>query len=386
MVRTGLSILLESRKDLVAGKRVGLVSHAAAVLPDLTGSVDAMRSAGVNLTTLFGPEHGFSGVAADGAAVGDQVDPRTGLPVFSLYGEIREPTPTMLAGVDVLVVDFQDVGVRFYTYLSTLYYVLRAAGRQGLPVLVLDRPNPINGRAVEGPFIDPGLESFVGIVAAMPVRHGMTMAELALLLNREYNLNAPLTVVPMQGWTRDMWFDQTGLPWVIPSPAMPTLATATVYPGTCFFEGTNMSEGRGTAQPFEVIGAPWIDRYALAEHMNALGLHGVRFRPVFFQPSASKHAGVTCEGVQVHVLDRGIFQPVMTGLFLAAACRELAANDFAFLPTSWEGRPPQFDLLTGSAGNREHVDTLQPVETLVSGWKQAEDLFRAIRAPYLIYS
>jgi len=397
MVRTGLHILLESRLNSLSGRRVGIVSHAAAVTPDLTGIVDAMLSRGVQVTALFGPEHGFWGAGADGAAVGNTVDPATRLPVYSLYGDTREPDAPMLENVDVLVVDFQDVGVRFYTYLSTLFYVIRAAGKQQLPVLVLDRPNPIAGRRIEGPFIEPGYTSFVGIVEKLPVRHGMTMGELALYFNSEYSLGAQVTVVQMEGWKRSMWFDQCGLPWVSPSPAMPTLATATVYPGTCFFEGTNLSEGRGTALPFEVIGAPWIDGRALAERMNRLELPGVRFRPVTFAPSASKHAGQTCSGVQVHVLDREAFQPVISGLRLMAGCRALAPDQFAFLEHSWEGRPCHMDLLAGSQHPREHLARDKAVEELppmwqpaamrqpAAMWQPAEEQFAALRTPYLLY-
>jgi uncharacterized protein YbbC (DUF1343 family) len=385
MVRTGLQVILESRFDLIAGRRVGLVSQTAAVMPDLTVILDAMRNKGVRLTTLFGPEHGFSGAVADGKAVTNGIDPHTNLTVYSLYGKTLEPEPAMLAGLDILVVDFTDVGVRFYTFLSTLFYVLRAAGKSNLPVLVLDRPNPINGNQVEGPFIDPGYESFVGIVANLPVRHGMTFGELALYFNSEYHLNAPLTVVPVEGWKRSMWFDQTGLPWVSPSPAMPTLATATVYPGTCFFEGTNLSEGRGTGLPFEFIGAPWIDSYALAGRMNALQLPGVRFRPVHFQPSASKHAGQPCGGVQLHVLDRAAFQPVATGLHLLSACQALNPHEFAFLDHSWDSTHCQLDNLTGSPSIREHIGAGLPAVDLIAGWPEVQQKFAAMRKPYLLY-
>ncbi len=385
MVRIGLSMLLESRLDILSGHRVGIVSHAAAVEPDLTGILDALRSRGVHVTALFGPEHGFGGMAADGKAVGNTFDSYTKLPVFSLYGDTREPDAQMLENVDILVVDFQDVGVRFYTYLSTLFYVIRAAGRFQVPVLVLDRPNPIAGIQIEGSFIEPGFESFVGIVEKLPIRHGMTMGELSLYLNGEYNLGAQLTVMPMEGWSRAMWFDQTGLPWVSPSPAIPSVATATVYPGTCFFEGTNLSEGRGTALPFELIGAPWIDGRALAEEMNRLDLPGVRFRQVSFEPSASKHAGQICGGVQLHVLNREAFRPVVTGLHLVAGCQALAPDHFAFLEHSWEGRPCHMDLLAGSAHIREHITLRHLVESLPAEWKLDEDRFAVLRKPYLLY-
>ena len=385
MVRTGLSILLDSQLPTLSGRRVGIVSHPAAVMPDLTGILDAMLLRGVQVTALFGPEHGFSGVVADGQSVRNAVDPETNLPVFSLYGAVREPEAQMLDNVDVLVVDFQDVGVRFYTYLSTLFHVLRAAGKYSVPVLVLDRPNPIAGIKIEGPWIEPGFESFVGIVGKLPIRHGMSMGELALYLNGEYSLGADLEVMRMEGWRRWMWFDQTGLPWVSPSPAMPSLATATVYPGTCFFEGTNLSEGRGTALPFEVIGAPWIDGRALAQWMNRLGLPGARFRPVTFKPSASKHAGQTCGGVQLHVLDREAFQPVISGLHLLAGCMALAPEHFAFLDPGGEGQPRHMDLLGGSAGIREQIRFQKPVEALPATWKPFEEQFAALRTAYLLY-
>ena len=383
-VRTGLQVLLRDRLDLLAGRRVGLITHPAAVLLDLTSSLDALLNAGVRVTALFGMEHGLAGSAADGAAVEHGRDARTGLPVFSLYGATREPAPEMLDEVDVLLLDVQDVGVRFYTFISTLYYVLRAAHRHGVPVIVLDRPNPINGLTVEGPSIAPGYESFVGIVP-MPVRHGMTVGELARYFNAEHGLDAELTVVEMQGWRREMWFDQTGLPWVATSPAMPHLSTATVYPGTCLVEGTNLSEGRGTTLPFEVVGAPWLDGYALAEALNRLALRGVRFRPTHFEPSAGKHAGAMCQGVQVHVTDRDALRPVEAGLYLVAACRAQAPEQFAFLPTSWEGRPPHFDLLAGGAAVREGLAAGTPVAELTAGWPAVAAAFARQRQPYLLY-
>ena len=267
MVMTGLQRLCTEQRALVAGRRVGLVTQPAAVLPDLTGCLDALLGAGVDVTTLFGPEHGFTGAAADGLAVADAVDPRTGLRVYSLYGPVKEPTAAMLADVDLLIFDMQDVGVRFYTYLSTLFYVLRGAAKHGRPVLVLDRPNPIGGEQLEGPLVTPGYESFVGI-APLPIRHGMTLGELARYFNHELHLQADLTVVPMAGWQRSQWFDATGLPWVPTSPGMPQLSTATVYPGLCFVEGTNLSEGRGTSAALRAGGcalAGWVSVGAGAE-------------------------------------------------------------------------------------------------------------------------
>jgi len=385
MVQTGLELLTHERLELLRGKRVGLVTHPGAVLPDLTHAVDALLGAGVEVTALFGPEHGFDGSAADGAAVGDAVHPRTGLPVYSLYGPVKEPTPAMLAEVDVLVFDMQDVGARFYTFISTLFYVLRGAGKAGKPVIVLDRPNPINGLYIEGPLVEPGLESFIGIVP-IPIRHGLTTGELALYVNAECGLGANLIVIELRDWWREMWYDQTGLPWVPLSPAMPKLETATVYPGMCLMEGTNLSEGRGTALPFEIVGAPWLDGYELARSLNRLNLPGVRFRPSYFVPSASKHTGQTCSGAQVHVTDRRAFRPVTTGLHVIAACRAQAPERFGFLESSWEGRPPHFDLLTGVAAIREALAASKPVDEIVAPWAEIEAGFAEKRRPYLLYS
>lgn len=383
-MQSGLEILLRRDCDLLRGKRIGLVTHPAAVLPDLTAAVDALLAAGVPIAALFGMEHGAAGAAADGEAVGHAVDRRTGIPIFSLYGGTREPTAAMLAGLDVLVYDVQDVGVRFYTFISTLYYILKAAGRYGVPLVVLDRPNPINGVALDGPRVEPGLTSFVGI-APIPIRHGLTVGELARYFNAEFSFGADLTVIPMAGWRREMWFDETGRLWVPTSPAMPHLSTATVYPGTCLIEGTNLSEGRGTALPFEVIGAPWLDGHALAAELNRLDLPGVRFRPVEFVPSASKHAGAACYGVQAHVVDRRAFRPVATGLHLIAACRRQAPDRFEFLASSWEGAPPHFDLLIGVAAVRLGLTAGVAVPALMAGWDDIAARWETARRPYLSY-
>lgn len=384
MVITGLHRLVNERGGMLRGKRVGLVTHAAAVTPDLQAAPDALVESGVALGALFAPEHGLESAEADADPIAHSAHPRLGVPVYSLYGETHSPTPDMLADLDILIFDMQDVGARFYTYISTLFYVLRAAGQFGLPVVVLDRPNPINGLAVEGPLLELGFESFVG-VAPLPVRHGMTPGELARWLNAENNLRADLTVIPMQGWRRAMWFDDTGLPWVPPSPAMPHLATAIVYPGMCLIEGTNLSEGRGTALPFEVVGAPWLDAHGLAQALNALDLPGVRFRPTHFIPSAGKHAGQRCQGVQAHVVARNALRPVRMGVHLVAACRVARPDRFAFLASSWEGCAPHFDLLMGSAAVREGIESGASVTGLIADWPTAEDDFRRRREAYLLY-
>ncbi len=384
MIQTGLDILVHERQDLLRGQRVGLVTHPAAVLPDCSSALDALLAAGVQITALFGMEHGYNAAAADGAAVDHAVDASTGLPVYSLYGAQREPAAGMLAAVDVLLCDVQDVGARFYTFISTLYYVLRAAGQHGRPVIMLDRPNPINGRQVEGGAVEADCLSFVGILP-LPIRHGLTYGELARYMNVEHGLDAELVVVAMRGWQRGQWFDETGLPWVPTSPAMPHLSTATVYPGACLLEGTNVSEGRGTPLPFEILGAPWIDGDRLAAELNGRALPGVRFRPTAFEPCAGKHAGQLCRGVQVHVLDRETFQPVRCGLELVAACQTLAPEHFTFLPTSWEGSPPHFDLLAGSAAVRTGLAAGRPIPEITAGWPGYAAEVQERSRPYLLY-
>jgi uncharacterized protein YbbC (DUF1343 family) len=377
MVRSGLDLWTNDPSDELRALRLGLVSHPAAVLPDLTGAVDALRAAGYHLTALFGPEHGFSGSAADGAVVNDALDARTGLPIYSLYGAQKEPSEQALEQVDALVFDMQDVGARFYTYLSTLFHVLRVAGRTGKAVYVLDRPNPVTGTILEGGAVEPGCESFVGVVN-IPIRHGMTLGELALYLNAEYALGAEVCVVKMQNWRRAMWFDETGLPWVPTSPAMPHALTATLYPGMCLLEGTNFSLGRGTATPFELCGAPNLDGYGLAAHMNALQLPGVRFRPLLFMPTASNYARQECRGVQVHVTDRQVFRPVAMSLALIAVLREMSPRHFR-----WNAH---FERLVGGSGARASLEAEQPVSVITDSWSGFLSDFIQKREQYLLYA
>jgi uncharacterized protein YbbC (DUF1343 family) len=376
MVKTGLDILVHQKPYLLANQRVGLVSMPAAVLPDLTPSLEALCDVGISVTALFGPEHGFGGAALDGAHVDHAIDPRTGLPVFSLYGAINEPTVEMLNYVDTFVFDMQDVGARFYTYLSTLYYILRGAGQAGKSVFVLDRPNPITGSLVEGGPIAPGFESFVGIIN-IPMRHGMTLGELARYMNTEQALRADLHVIEMHSWPRKMWFDETALPWVPTSPAMPHLSTAVLYPGMCLLEGTNLSLGRGTALPFEVCGAPWIDGYALAAALNELQLSGVRFRATVFTPSASTHAGIECYGVQVHVTDRDALRPVEMALHLIASARCLSGDAWM-----WN---PHFDRLAGGSDLRSALEAGILVVEILMAWEESILTFLRKRETYLLY-
>ena len=377
MLYTGLDVLLTENLTLTQGRRVGLVTHAAAVLPDLTHAIEALRTAGVELVALFGPEHGLEGSAAEGAHVADSAGSRGGIPVFSLYGETLEPTPEMLAGIDLLLFDMQDVGVRFYTYLSTLSYVLRVAARSGIPLVVLDRPNPLGGAHVEGPLIAPGYESFVGI-APLPIRHGLTFGEAARWLDAHFRLGADLTVVSMQGWRRADWFSDTGRLWLPTSPALAHLAAVTLYPGTCLIEGTNLSVGRGTALPFEVCGAPWLDGQALAATLNASGLPGVRFRPLRFTPAGNTFAGVECGGVQLHVTDRDALQSVAVGLELVAAVRAQHPDSLAWQTT-------HFDRLIGGSNVRTALESGTTATEIIAGWAAPAQQFLAERREFLLY-
>ncbi|MEP6908163.1 MAG: DUF1343 domain-containing protein [Pseudoxanthomonas sp.] len=381
MPTTGIEVLLEKPLDLLRGKRIGLITNPTGVDRNLRSGIDLLaRHPSLQLVALFGPEHGVRGNAQAGEHVTASRDAATGLPVFSLYGEHREPTPDMLKDLDVLVFDIQDVGARFYTYPYTLAGAMRAARRANIPVVVLDRPNPIGGTQVEGPVLEPEYASFVGEFP-IPVRHGMTIGELAQLFNEEFGIGAQLHVVPMKRWRRDG--DEPGgmLQWVPPSPNMPTPDTARVYPGTALFEGTNVSEGRGTARPFETIGAPFIDADVLAVHMNALDLPGVRFRPVWFTPTFSKQAGVLCGGVQIHVTGRDAFLPFRTGLALLKAIHDLYPQAFQFDSAN----PPFFDKLAGNGWIRQSIEQGESVEAMEKRWQPALQRFQAIRQRYLMY-
>jgi uncharacterized protein YbbC (DUF1343 family) len=383
-VRVGLERLLEGGVSL-RGRRVGLVTHAAAVHADLSDAVGALLQAGVPLVALFSPEHGLYGAAADGAAVADITEPRSGLPVYSLYGSEKAPSDDALAQVDLLVFDMQDVGARFYTYISTLYYVLVSAARVGVPVTVLDRPNPITGTITEGPTLEPEFSSFVGI-APIPLRYGLTIGELARFFAAHFELDIELTVVPMADWRRELWFDETGLPWVPTSPAIPHLSTAILYPGLCLLEGTNLTEGRGTPLPFEICGAPWLDGHALAARLNALALPGVRFRPLHFVPAnGSRYGGQLCGGVQVHVLDRAQCRPLTVGLHLIAAVKTLCPAEFGWRETSWEGKHPHFDLLMGTDRARDMLDGAEDIDALIEEWSTGLTQFGEVARAFWLY-
>jgi uncharacterized protein YbbC (DUF1343 family) len=314
------------------------------------------------------------------------LDARRRVPIYSLYSETREPTPEMLRDLDVLVIDLQDVGTRVYTYVYTMANCMRAAARHGVRVVVCDRPNPVGGVAIEGALLRPECTSFVGQFA-IPLRHGMTIGELARLFNQEFGIGAALDVVPLDGWQRPMYFDDTGLPWVMPSPNIPTLDSAIVYPGAVLFEGTMLSEGRGTTRPFELIGAPWIDGEVLASAMNGRALPGVHFRATFFEPTFQKHAKQTCGGCQVHVTDREAFQPVRVAIELLAEFRRLAPSAFAWRqpPYEYEHDKWPIDILYGSDRLRATIDAGGDIATLAASWTEEDEAFRRTRQRYLLY-
>ena len=387
-VQTGLDVLVENRFDLLHGKRVGVITNHTGLTRDGRHLVDLLAQApNVTLTAIFGPEHGVRGSAPAGAKVSTRRDSVTGVVVYSLYGKTRQPTAEMLANLDVLVFDIQDVGARFYTYIYTMALSMEAAAQHGKTFVVLDRPNPITGRHVEGPMLQPGFESFVGLFP-LPVRHGLTVGELAQMFKSERWIagadSLDLRVVKMTGWRRDFWLDQTDVPWVAPSPSMRTLATATVYPGTCFIEGTNVSEGRGTPYPFEQIGAPWIDGEDLAGALNALRLPGVTFEPVTFTPMAQppsvlhpKFRDQTCSGVFLRVTDRDAFRPVRTGVALVWTIRNRYPRHF-----QWR---PGIDRLYGSDRLRNAVDAGKPLAEIVARLDEETRSFLALRSRYLLY-
>ncbi|WP_329624353.1 DUF1343 domain-containing protein [Streptomyces sp. NBC_01255] len=379
-VRTGFERLAADGYALLAGERVGVVTNPTGVTADARHVVDVMHAdERVDLVAVFGPEHGFRGTAQAGGSEGRYDDPATGLPVYDTYLKSGQPLADVFtaSGVDTVVFDIQDVGARFYTYIWTLYDCMVAAALAGKRFVVLDRPNPVTGRAALGPVLDRAFATFVGR-EPIAQAHGMTVAELALLFNAEF-LATPvaLETVRMTGWRRGEFFDATGLPWVPPSPNMPTPDTALVYSGTCLFEGTNLSEGRGTTRPFELLGAEGVDR-RWAEAANALGLPGVRFREAYFAPTFSKFQGKTVGGVQLHVHDRASFDPVRTGIGLLVTARS-SWSGFAWRPDNW------IDKLTGSTRVRTLIDAGADTDEVVGAWEADLAAFRAVRREHLLY-
>lgn len=367
------------------GRNYGLLTHVAATDHLLTPTYELLaNTAGIRPKALFSPEHGLLSTVPDGVKVGDLIDPRTRLPVFSLYGDQKKPSAEMLEGLDLILVDIADIGARFYTYIWTMSYMLEACGEYGIEVMLLDRPNPLNG-AVRGLYVEPECASFVGRYAhCVPITHGMTIGELARYFNAEFNPSpAKLTVVQVSGWSRTSRWEDWSRPWILPSPAMPSVSTARHYPGAALTEGTTLSEGRGTSLPFEVIGAPGIDAFHLAERLNMLQLQGVRFRPHAFRPTASKHAGSDCHGVQVHITDARYFDPLRTWLNVLVTIRAIFPDQFGWIEPFDERQ--HFDLLIGNTWARQMIDSDARADDILTEERDVIAHFEERRAPYLFY-
>jgi uncharacterized protein YbbC (DUF1343 family) len=387
MVRTGLDVLFSHRKNVLSGKRIALLANPSSVDSEYRFIVDRfLAEKAWKVVSLWGPEHGLRGEMQDQEYCEAFHDPKTGLPVYSLYGNQLKPSAEMMSDIDVVVFDMQDVGSRYYTFIYTLSYVMEACMEHHKEVVVLDRPNPINGVDHEGPVLEPGYESFVGRYP-IPTRHAMTIGELAFYFHREIGLKCRLEVIEMEDWNRGMYFEETRLPWVLPSPNMPTADTAIVYPGMCLFEGTNVSEGRGTTRPFEIFGAPWIDPEKLCAALEQFRLPGVRFRPLYFQPTFNKFHQQLCGGAQIHVTDRKSFQPVKMALCLLHTLLRDHANDFR-----WKDPPYEFvtdrlpiDILWGNSWIREDLQNGTAPDDIEGNWQSGLLAFLQVRNRYLLY-
>ncbi|HEY3446266.1 MAG TPA: DUF1343 domain-containing protein [Myxococcales bacterium] len=395
MVQSGLEVLSSRGFAQLQGLRVGAICNPTAVDRDFRHLADLLRAApGVTLAALFGPEHGIRGDAQDMIGVGEQVDARTGVRVHSLYGERFEslsPTPESLQGLDALVFDIQDVGSRYYTFVYTMALCMKAAAEAKLKFLVLDRPNPIGLTEVEGNLVHPGFESFVGLFP-LPNRHGMTAGELARHFNAPRRaggegLRCELEVVACEGLKRAMTYEETGLPWVQPSPNMPTVDTALVYPGLCMVEGTNLSEGRGTTRPFEIVGAPWLDPYRFCDALAAERLPGVQFRPLGFLPTFHKHAGKSCGGAMLHVTDRRAFLPVRTGVAVLRAAKQVGGEAFRWRTERYEfvDDKPAIDLLCGTDAVRKAIDAGEGLDACCGGFAEELERFLPLRERSRLY-
>ncbi len=378
-VQPGIDVLLTDHIDALADARCGLITNTSAITSSGVLDIDALYEApGVDLVALYSPEHGLRQQQDDGQ-VASGTDETTGLPIHSLYGETRKPSPEQLEGIDLLIFDIQDVGLRFYTYISTLSLAMEAAAEAGIAFVVLDRPNPLAGLITEGPVLDPEFRSFVGC-QPIPTRHAMTVGELARLFNARF-MEAPcdLQIIPAQGWTRDLWFDQTGLPWAKPSPGIYTFDTELAYGATCFFEGTTLSEGRGTDHPFELSGAPFIDGDVLSAALNDLGLQGVQFEPATFTPISSKHKGTECGGVFLHVTDREAYRCITTSVAMLCEIRRLWPDDFA-----WR-EPSSINRLAGTDSLRNSISAGVAYDAIIAPWQADLDAFAATAREFLLY-
>ncbi|WP_172799263.1 exo-beta-N-acetylmuramidase NamZ domain-containing protein [Bacillus sp. FJAT-29814] len=382
-MKIGLDVFLEKYTQDYKGKRIGLVTNMTGVNQRLTPTIDLFHEhPDLQLTALYGPEHGIRGDAKEGEKVESSVDPYTNVPVYSLYGASKKPSKEMLDPVDVVFFDLQDIGARYYTYIYTMAYMMETCAEYGKQFVVLDRPNPISGAAVEGNFVEEAHRSFVGLYP-IPNRHGLTVGEMALLYKHEFGIDCDLAVIPMEGWNRELYYDETGLFWVPPSPNTTGIDMAVLYPGTCLVEGTNLSEGRGTTRPFEYVGAPFIDGYRLARAFNGKMLPGVLARAVSFMPTYQKHKDTVCEGVQLHVTDRRALHSLRTGLTLLELIAEMYPNDFHFVfyePT----QRYMFNLLSGTDRLQNYILNGEGNVFLEQCEKHAE-AFKIQRKPYLLY-
>ncbi len=387
-VELGIERLLGDRITLLNGARVGAVVHPASVFPDLRHTADVLAGdKRFRLMSLFGPQHGARGEKQDNMIESEFYrDPGTSLPVHSLYGSTRRPERAMLEDLDVLVYDLQDVGTRVYTFIHTMAYCMQACAQFGKRMVVADRPNPIGGVGIEGNLLDPAYSSFVGLYP-IPMRHGMTVGELAQFVNSEFDIGCDLCVVPMRGWRRSMWFDQTSLPWVQPSPNLPTLESAVVYPGIVLVEGTTLSEGRGTTRPFEYVGAPYIHPGKLASSLNTLGLPGVSFRPAYFEPTFQKWGGVMCGGIQLHVLDRDSFEPYLTGITVITSIKSQHPDSFAWRqpPYEYEYQKLPIEILCGGRKVPDLIERGANPAEIRESWRDDVASFRSQRESYLLY-
>lgn len=381
-VFNGVDVLLKEPRKFLGSDSVGLITNPTGVTIGLESTLDSFYDhADIKLKAVFGPEHGARGDTQDALDVKSNIDEYTNLPVYSLYGDHRSPTEEMLDGIDTLVFDIQDCGARFYTYVMTLTLCMESAKKYGVKVLVLDRPDPINGLTVEGNILEPDYASFVGL-HPVPNRHGLTFGEYASFINRE--IKCSLETIKMQNWTRNMWFDETGLPWVQPSPNLPSLEAATTFPGTCYFEGVNATEGRGTTRPFEYLGAPWVDGKQWVESLNQLDLPGVLFRRCYFTPTFWRYKDTQCGGVQVHVTDRDVYRPVETGLYLLSTLIELHPDEFEFNDPTYEERR-HFDLLAGTDKLRHQLADRVPVDEIMASWEPELGKYMKEREKHLLY-
>lgn len=388
-IRPGIEVLLDGRLDILRGQRVGLVCNQATVMPDLRHAADVFfEHPDINLTTLFGPQHGIRGDVQYNMIESPHVrDARTGLMVYSLYSETREPTEEMVADIDTFVVDLQDVGCRIYTFVYTMANCMRAAKKFGKRVVVCDRPNPINGVAVEGNVTETEFTSFVGQFE-LPTRHGMTAGELAKMFNEHWGIGCELEVVQMEGWSREMWGDETGLPWVLPSPNIPDVDTCVAFPATVHLEGTELSEGRGTTLPFLLNGAPFIDAYEWAAALRKFDLPGVAFREAYFQPTFCEFAGETCGGVQLHITDRNAFTPVIVGIGMVKTAYDLYPEHFQWRQNAYEyefGKNP-FDVVCGTDKIRKGIESGASLDEIRAEWTDGLFRFKDVRQQFLLYS